>query len=563
MPAAQTAPGHLPHPGELWLAEEPDTAKRDTAAPEVFKAGRWDRARGDGRGFAAGGVADALPAGPVLAGFAADAWTAGLGRLSDDELIGVLRASRRLASWAAAMELGCVGDLWRRRTAEEDAGDEGAAGHAGDEIAAALTLTGRAADGVLDLAIVLQRLPATSAALAAGDIDLPRARVIADEVTGLTDEHAAAVDRVIASTTPGQTTGQLRMAARRAVIAADPAAAGKRKEQALREARVERWDESAGTAALAGRDLPPVSVLAADHNLTALATQLKDAGVAGTLDTLRAQVYLALLTGAPATSLLPADHSGTANSGDGGSVHSDTGDPGPGLCRPGDGAPAAGASPSAAPAAPPAAGVRGRVNLTVPLASWLGGSGEPGHAAGYGPLDAADSRDLADALAGGPGGKWCITFTGADGRPVAHGCARAGPPAGLRRARPEARPRAGPGTRSRDGTWTFTITPLGGPTCDHASETPGYRPSARLRHLVEIRQPTCSHPGCRRPAAGCDLDHTMAYHRGGRTCLCNLAPLGRRHHRVKQARGWALEQTSPGVLTWSTPTGRRYTVTSA
>ena len=53
----------------------------------------------------------------------------------------------------------------------------------------------------------------------------------------------------------------------------------------------------------------------------------------------------------------------------------------------------------------------------------------------------------------------------------------------------------------------------------------------------------------------------MAYHLGGRTCLCNLAPLCRRHHRVKQARGWTLEQVSPGVLTWSTPAGRRYTVT--
>jgi hypothetical protein len=99
----------------------------------------------------------------------------------------------------------------------------------------------------LDLAIALQRLPAASAALAAGAIDLPRAKVIADEVTGLTDEHAAAVDQVIASAAPGQATAQLRAATRRAVIAADPAAARKRKEQALREARVERWDESAGT----------------------------------------------------------------------------------------------------------------------------------------------------------------------------------------------------------------------------------------------------------------------------------------------------------------------------
>jgi hypothetical protein len=32
---------------------------------------------------------------------------------------------------------------------------------------------------------------------------------------------------------------------------------------------------------------------------------------------------------------------------------------------------------------------------------------------------------------------------------------------------------------------------------------------------------------------------------------------------VKQALGWALAQVSRGVLTWSTPTGRRYTVTPA
>src|SRR5262245_61499729 len=333
MPAAQTTAVRLPRP--------------------VLKAGRWDRSRADGAGFAAGGVADDLPPGPVLAGFAADALTAGLGRLSDDELIGVLRASRRLASWAAAMELACVADLWRRRTAEEDAGDTGAAVHVGDEIATALTLTGRAADGLLDLAIALQRLPAASAALTAGAIDLPRARVIADEVTGLTDGHAAAVDQVIASAAPGQTTGQLRAAARRAVIAADPAAARKRKEQALQEARVERWDEGAGTAALAGRDLPPASVLAADRNLTALAAQLKNAGVAGTLDTLRAQIYLALLTGAPVTSLLPrapdtsarpAGHVTTATSTDSGPLDSDPGDPKHRSDRPGEGEPSAGAS---------------------------------------------------------------------------------------------------------------------------------------------------------------------------------------------------------------------------
>ena len=280
-----------------WDPEDPAPERPEAGGREVLKAGRWDRARGDGGGFAAGGVADRLPPGSVLAGFAADAWAAGLGRISDDELIGVMRAARRLASWAAAMELAAIGDLWRRRVAEEEIGDTGAASHANDEIAAALTLTGRAGDRVLDLAIALRRLPLTSQALAAGDIDLPRAMVIADEVTGLDDEHAAAVEQAITSSAPGQTTGQLRAAARRAVMTADPSAARRRKERAQQDARVERWAEHAGTAALAGRDLPPASVLAADQNLTALAKQLKAAGVPGTMDTLRAEAFLALLTG--------------------------------------------------------------------------------------------------------------------------------------------------------------------------------------------------------------------------------------------------------------------------
>jgi hypothetical protein len=455
------------------------------------------------------------------------------------------------------MELAAVGDLWRRRTADEDAGDSGAAVHADAEIAAALTLTRHAADQLLSLGAALSRLPTTRAALAAGDIDLPRAKVIAEETTGLTGQHAAAVDQAIARAAPGQTTGQLRQATRRAVQAADPTAARRRKEQALRQARVERWSEPAGTAALAGRDLPPAAVLAADANLTALAKQLKAAGADGTLDTLRAQIYLALLSGTPASSLLPTSASET--------------------CPPSGNPPAESPTAVAAPDHLPAPGdpsilrVTGRINLTLPLATWLGRSDEPGHVAGYGPLDAADTCALADALAAHAGTKWCLTFTGPDGRPIAHGCAnsgvhscthnhthsgtRAGPP-----RRPRAGSRDGPGTSAGPVTWTFTLTPLTSGDCDHAWETPAYRPSATLRHLVNIRRDTCVFPGCRRPAVQCDADHTIPYEDGGKTCLCNLAPLCRRHHQVKQAPGWSLEQTRPGTLTWTTPSGRRYTI---
>ena len=47
-----------------------------------------------------------------------DAWDDGLAVLSDDELIGVLCAARRLASWSAALELAAVAGLGSRRAAD-------------------------------------------------------------------------------------------------------------------------------------------------------------------------------------------------------------------------------------------------------------------------------------------------------------------------------------------------------------------------------------------------------------------------------------------------------------
>jgi hypothetical protein len=454
--------------------------------------------------FAAGGPADRLPPGVTLAGLASGAWATGLGRLGDDQLIGVLQAWRRLTSWTAAGELAAAAELHRRRAAEIAAGaDPRLAEHVGDELAVSLTLTTRGADQLLDFAVQLERLPCTRAALADGEIDRAKAYVIADEVSCLDHAHAAAVEAAVIGRAPHQTTGQLRASARRAALAADPETASRHREKAEREARVEVWAESSGTAALAGRDLRPADVIAADKRIDSLARQLKAAGIEGGLDQLRARAYVALLLGRP----LPSQCSSTATRS-----------------------------------------ATGSVNLTMPLATWLGASGDPGEVAGFGAVAAADSRALAERLAGERAVRWCLTLTGQDGRAVAHGCA------GIRRE-------AGGGDPVGLG-WelTFTVRPLAAGDCLHQRESAGYRPSPGLRHVIMVRQRTCSFPGCRRPASRCDQDHTVPYDRGGRTCECNLAPLCRRHHQAKQVRGWRLEQPVPGTVVWRLPHGRSYWV---
>jgi len=72
-----------------WLADLPGplldeylAATAEPVGPEPLPAGLWNRAAGNGGGFAAGGVADDLPPGPVLAGLTSDVHAAGLGRIA-------------------------------------------------------------------------------------------------------------------------------------------------------------------------------------------------------------------------------------------------------------------------------------------------------------------------------------------------------------------------------------------------------------------------------------------------------------------------------------------------
>ena len=67
-----------------------------------------------------------------------------------------------------------------------------------------------------------------------------------------------------------------------------------------------------------------------------------------------------------------------------------------------------------------------------------------------------------------------------------------------------------------------------------AAPEPGYMPSKALADFVRCRDMTCRWPGCDRPAADCDLDHTVPYAQGGPTHASNLKCYCRAQHRFSE-----------------------------
>lgn len=75
----------------------------------------------------------------------------------------------------------------------------------------------------------------------------------------------------------------------------------------------------------------------------------------------------------------------------------------------------------------------------------------------------------------------------------------------------------------------------------------------RIREQVVLRDSTCVFPWCSRSSRRCDLDHVVAFDIGGSTCSENLAPLCRRHHRLKTFGGWSYRVITPGRYLWRSP----------
>jgi Domain of unknown function (DUF222) len=535
-------------------------------------------------GFNQGGAPDTMTPGALLA-TVVDTVTgedgSGLAGCSDDQLMGIISAARRLESRAAWTLMAAIGEFAHRA---------GASPHgqfAADELAFELHMTQPSAAGQMEFAAdVAKRLPKTFAALGAGQIHPIHLRIIEEETRILTDADAAKADAILAEAAPGMTFGELRYAARKLVLKLDPDAIKKRKEAAKREAHVRRFREESGNAGMVARELPSDEVLASWQHVEQRALDLRAAGVPGTLQDLRVRAYLDLLQerdsrAAPEGPAVPEGSAGrgetTPDQPAPDQPPPDAGPPGPSGPRngpdgpggpgnpDGPGGPDASGGPGGpgpAPRPSPGAGpsLAALVTITIPLTTYQGRSDTPGDAGGYGPLDGDDARDLAAAAARHPRTRWCLTALNPDGTAAAHAClpGRHPPPGtGPPGTGPPGSP-PGNGPPRHPLTLKTPLIPITRGPCDHAHAQVGYHPARTLVHLVRARNATCTAPGCSRPAARCDLDHTTAWDQGGMTCECNLAPLCRHHHRAKQAQGWRLEQREPGVLIWHTPAGRTY-----
>ncbi|MFC8732029.1 DUF222 domain-containing protein [Luteimicrobium sp. NPDC057192] len=288
--------------------------------------------------------------------------------LRDDALVEVAAAAERLRSWALAVQSRAVTELAVRAGGSSLALDGASA-----VVAARLCLTSRAADLLLGLSAGLDELPEVAEALNDGRIDERRARALVDGVVDVPREDRRALVGPLVGTwaEPGPacrlTAPHVRERVRRVVAAHDPAGAERRRDRA-RDGRCVTFDPAPDAMAYVTALIPADHAAKVRAHLDRLAvSQQGAADEARTLDQLRADTLVALLTGArPITG---PGLAGTARGSSAGQVTE----------------PMAWTSPT----------VRTVVHVTIAASTLLGLDDAPGDLRGFGPIPAALARELA------------------------------------------------------------------------------------------------------------------------------------------------------------------------
>ena len=221
-----------------------------------------------------------------------------LSQLTGSDVVSVMQAKDRLASHYRAGVLEAMVET--AHCTDPDTLDRSSVPteFASEEIGSALTLTRRKADHDLGIALDLeQRIPQVKEALTTGAIDDRRARIFSVGTHLLDSDIATVVVDQLLESASEMTTGQLRARLRKFCIEADPDAARKRYERSVDERKVVAEPNDEGTAAFIISQCSPEDVYAARDHVNRIARGLKTADETRSIDQLRADVAIGLLTG--------------------------------------------------------------------------------------------------------------------------------------------------------------------------------------------------------------------------------------------------------------------------
>ncbi|MCC3299937.1 HNH endonuclease signature motif containing protein [Arthrobacter sp. zg-Y895] len=365
---------------------------------------------------------------------------------------------------------------------------------------------------------------ATLAGLEEGRLSYQHALVVLDQCQDVPEAKLPGFEADLLAAAEGQTRAQFSCKARRLRERKFPDTVSKRHLTAFEQRKVTLDREEDGMSCLSAH----LRAAEAQQIYTALSTAAhgeQSAGDSRTTDQLRADILAQLLMGGLGSTRV-TDTGGAGSRGSDGAGHT------------GDGAGWTGRSGGAASRGPARAGEAGEA---------AGESGTGGGAAtgahGTGGGDAGPDEGIV------PRAEIMVlisaeTLFGADDQPAElHGYG----PISAEAARRLARNAVGWTGLAQDPQ-TGEILGVG-----RRRKVP-----AGLRRWLRARDGTCRFPGCRVSTANADIDHTIDWAKGGPTDHGNLEHLCRRHHRFKTLGFWKACQPEPGVIEWTSPTGRVY-----
>ena len=337
---------------------------------------------------------------------------------------------------------------------------EGYGEFGGDELRVALVESRTRVSKLLGQAqTAIEAIPELWAAWDAGLIDTDRVRLCVTWTSSLSAEHAASVVRRVLPEAPALTLAGLIERLQQLATALDPLWAERLYENSRRQRRVRARRTESGTVNLSGLDLPLDAGALSTAHVEALALRAKALGHPGLIDTIRADIYLALLgprpegwdddalvahiaanacptdprgrrapvhVGGSPPAGEPADDHAEAEPGDAEPGHAEPGHAEPDDAAPGHAKPDGADDEREAPSRLRGGGTRrSRIELRVGLLTLLGADEKPGFLPGYGVVHAPFARNFARQLCAA---EWRVAVTDEEGRLIAALLTRRRPP---------------------------------------------------------------------------------------------------------------------------------------